>query len=622
MAGQRSYGKRTHSHSDYADDGGNKRRNHSDDRDSFSIGKEDTVYRFLCPGKKIGSIIGRGGEIVKQLRADSKSKIRIGETVRGCEERVVTIYSSSEETNRFDDTDDMVCPAQDALFRVHDRVVAEDLGADENMEETPQVTVKLLVPSDQIGGVIGKGGQIVQSIRSETGAQIRILKDDHLPACALGSDELVQVTVVADLQLFDWTCVKCLNSLASKLLGIGLSRVTIASILDACDSFELSHEEWFCLVSILELIAFGLLQISGEPRVVRKALYQIASRLHDNPSRSQHLLASATANVYPSSGTVLGPGGPIIGLAPLGPYGGYKGDRGDWSRPYYSASRDGASSKEFSLCLVCPTVNLGGVIGKGGTIINQIRQETGAAIKVDSSAAEGDDCLISISAKENFEDAFSPTIEAALRLQSRCSEKVERDSGLISFTTRLLVPTSRVGCLIGKGGSIINEMRRITQANVRVLSKESLPKVAAEDDEMVQISGDPDLAKDALVQVTSRLRANLFDREGAVSAMVPVLPYLPMSADGSDGLKYDSRDSRRHGRGPYSSGYGDASDLPSVDGYGSYGGSQVFFSHSLDSVAIASSNILGSVNICFPWCMRQVTSMGLTTFETVLYTLE
>ncbi|KAI8541660.1 hypothetical protein RHMOL_Rhmol08G0079600 [Rhododendron molle] len=506
MAGQRSYGKRTHSHSDYADDGGNKRRNHSDDRDSFSIGKEDTVYRFLCPVKKIGSIIGRGGEIVKQLRADSKSKIRIGETVRGCEERIVTIYSSSEETNRFDDTDDMVCPAQDALFRVHDRVVAEDLGADENMEETPQVTVKLLVPSDQIGGVIGKGGQIVQNIRSETGAQIRILKDDHLPACALGSDELVQ--------------------------------------------------------------------ISGEPRVVRKALYQIASRLHDNPSRSQHLLASGTANVYPSSGTVLGPGGPIIGLAPLGPYGGYKGDRGDWSRPYYSASRDGASSKEFSLCLVCPTVNLGGVIGKGGTIINQIRQETGAAIKVDSSAAEGDDCLISISAKENFEDAFSPTIEAALRLQSRCSEKVERDSGLISFTTRLLVPTSRVGCLIGKGGSIINEMRRITQANIRVLSKESLPKVAAEDDEMVQISGDPDLAKDALVQVTSRLRANLFDREGAVSAMVPVLPYLPMSADGSDGLRYDSRDSRRHGRGPYSSGYGDASDLPSVDGYGSYGGSQ------------------------------------------------
>lgn len=53
--------------------------------------------------------------------------------------------------------------------------------------------MKLLVPSDQIGCIIGKGGQIVQNIRSETGAQIRILKDDHLPTCALSSDELVQV---------------------------------------------------------------------------------------------------------------------------------------------------------------------------------------------------------------------------------------------------------------------------------------------------------------------------------------------------------------------------------------------------------------------------------------------
>lgn len=192
MAGQRnSYGKRAHSQSDYSDNGGNKRRNAGDDRDPFTIEPEDTVYRYLCPGRKIGSIIGRGGEIVKQLRVDTKSKIRIGETVPGCDERVVTIYSSSDETNAFDGLDTFVSPAQDALFRVHDRVVSEEVHVDS--EEASQVMVRLLVPSDQIGCVIGKGGQIVQNIRSESGAQIRILKDDHLPSCALSSDELVQV---------------------------------------------------------------------------------------------------------------------------------------------------------------------------------------------------------------------------------------------------------------------------------------------------------------------------------------------------------------------------------------------------------------------------------------------
>ena len=136
---------------------------------------------------------------------------------------------------------------------------------------------------------------------------------------------------------------------------------------------------------------------------MKKALHQIAYRLHENPSRSQHLLASAMSNTYPAGGALLGPaaGAQIVGISSLmGPYGGYKGDTGEWPRSLYSAPRDEMSSKEFSLRLVCPTANIGGVIGKGGAIINQIRQESGAVIKVDSSSTEGDDCLITISAKE------------------------------------------------------------------------------------------------------------------------------------------------------------------------------------------------------------------------------
>ncbi|KAK7394479.1 hypothetical protein VNO78_15008 [Psophocarpus tetragonolobus] len=505
MTGQRSsYGKRSHSHSDSDAGSKNKRRNPAAD-DSSLINPDDTVFRYLCPVRKIGSVIGRGGDIVKQLRADTRAKIRIGDALPACDERVVSIHSSSEETNRCDETGDLVSPAQDALFRVHQRVVAED-ARDDDDEERNHVTAKLLVPSDQIGCVIGKGGQIVQNIRSETGAQIRILKDDRLPPCALSTDELVQ--------------------------------------------------------------------ISGEAVVVKKALIQIASQIRDNPSRSQHLLASAVPGGYGAGGP--GAGAPIMGVAPfVGAYGGYKGDAGDWSRSMYPAPRDEASLREFSVRFVCPTGNIGGVIGKGGAIINQIRQDSGATIKVDSSVSEGDDCLIIISTKEFFEDSFSPTIEAAVRLQPRCSEKVERDSGIVSFTTRLLVPTSRIGCLIGKGGMIVTEMRRLTKANIRILSKENLPKIASEDDEMVQISGDLDVAKDALVQALTRLRANLFDKERAVSGFLPVLPYLPASVDGSEGLNYEGRESKRHGRGGYSGGYGGSSDLASGDGYGSYGNSQL-----------------------------------------------
>ncbi|XP_008775908.1 RNA-binding KH domain-containing protein RCF3-like isoform X1 [Phoenix dactylifera] len=514
MAGQRNnYGKRSHSQSDYADNGANgasKRRNPGEERDPYVPGPEDTVYRYLCPGRKIGSIIGRGGEIVKQLRSDTQAKIRIGETVPGCDERVITIFSTSRETNSFEDTGDNVCPAQDALFRVNERLVTDEAPGDEDADAgAPQVTVRLLVPSDQIGCIIGKGGQIIQGIRSDTGAQIRILKNEHLPACAISSDELLQIT--------------------------------------------------------------------GEVVVVKKALLQVSSRLHDNPSRSQHLLASSMSQMYPLGGQfgVPSASAPVMGMGPLvGPYGGYKGDAaGDWPS-FYPPPRDESSAKEFSLRLLCPSVNIGGVIGKGGAIIKQIRQESGAYIKVDSSSAE-DDCIISISAKEFFEDPISPTIDAAVRLQPRCSEKTERETGEPSYTTRLLVSTSRIGCLIGKGGTIISEMRRNTRANIRILSKENLPKVAAEDDEMVQISGDLDVARNALVQVTTRLKANFFERESALSAFPSSVPYHPLPGDASDGSKYGSKDSKAYGRGySYSGGYGASGDLMPSDNYGGYGGSQ------------------------------------------------
>lgn len=147
-----------------------------------------------------------------------------------------------------------------------------------------------------------------------------------------------------------------------------------------------------------------MIQISGEASRVRKALFQIASRLHDNPSRSQHLLDSSTTNMYPSGDSVMGTaaGAPIMGLTSLaGAYGGgYKGESRDWAHSVYPAPRRETSSKDFLIRIICPTANVGGVIGKGGATINQIRQESGATVNVESSKADGEDCIISISAKE------------------------------------------------------------------------------------------------------------------------------------------------------------------------------------------------------------------------------
>ena len=61
----------------------------------------------------------------------------------------------------------------------------------------------------------------------------------------------------------------------------------------------------------------------------------------------------------------------------------------------------------------------------------------------------------------------------------------------------------------------------------------------------------------------------MFDREGSVSTLMPVLPYVPVALDAGDRLDYDRRDSRRPERSNhYPGGYG-SSGLS--EGYSRYG---------------------------------------------------
>ncbi|MFS7960207.1 hypothetical protein Hanom_Chr08g00700511 [Helianthus anomalus] len=63
---------------------------------------------------------------------------------------------------------------------------------------------------------------------------------------------------------------------------------------------------------------------------------------------------------------------------------------------------------------------------------------------------------------------------------------------------------------------------------------------------MVQIFEELDLSKDALIQVTSRLRENLFEREGQC---LRLFRFFLIFLWRLRCMKYDSRDSRGYGRG-------------------------------------------------------------------------
>lgn len=62
----------------------------------------ECVFRMLVPERRVGSIIGKGGSVVRQMRDETGAHIKVVEGVPGCDERVVVI--SSKDDNGRDHT--------------------------------------------------------------------------------------------------------------------------------------------------------------------------------------------------------------------------------------------------------------------------------------------------------------------------------------------------------------------------------------------------------------------------------------------------------------------------------------------------------------------------------------
>ncbi|KAL6883503.1 hypothetical protein ACP4OV_010917 [Aristida adscensionis] len=448
------------------DDGKRKRLNSRNDDTSMSSEPIETIYRILCPVKKIGSVLGRGGDIVKSLREETKAKIRVADSIPSADERVIIIFNYQNQSaiadaaagNISNDADNMKphCSAQDALLKIHDKIVADEIVHDgvahEKSETVDDVTARILVPGNQVGCLLGKGGSIIQQLRNDTGAGIRVLPSEKLPQCALKSDELVQ--------------------------------------------------------------------ISGAPSLVRKALYEISTRLHQHPRKENPPLEEIIdASTQRKSSPPLPHGNPMMPhlnvdhpppIPVLDPY-----RNGPLRYPVGEA-------EEFSVRILCASDLIGSVIGKSGANVRQIEQQTGARIKVQEVDTDvSGERLIIVSAKEIPADPISPTIEALMLLHNKVSAPSEKHH----LSTRLVVPSSKVGCILGEGGKVITEMRRRTRAEIRVYSKADKPKYLSFDDELVQVAGPPAVAREALAEIASRLRTRTLRDANSANNPPPLAPF-------------------------------------------------------------------------------------------------
>lgn len=117
--------------------------------------------RLLMQGKEVGSIIGKKGENIKQIREQSGARITISDG--STPERIVTINSVVENSNK---AFSMIC-----------KKFEDDLKQTCNANSIPPITLRLIVPASQCGSIIGKGGSKIKEIREQTGASIQVASE-------------------------------------------------------------------------------------------------------------------------------------------------------------------------------------------------------------------------------------------------------------------------------------------------------------------------------------------------------------------------------------------------------------------------------------------------------------
>ncbi|NWI23856.1 PCBP2 protein, partial [Sula dactylatra] len=303
------------------------------------------TIRLLMHGKEVGSIIGKKGESVKKMREESGARINISEG--NCPERIITLAGPTN-----------------AIFKAFAMIIdklEEDISSsmtNSTAASRPPVTLRLVVPASQCGSLIGKGGCKIKEIRESTGAQVQVA-GDMLP------NSTERAITIAGIPQSIIECVKqiCVVMLESPPKGVTIpyrpkpssSPVIFAGGQDRYSSGSASYPHTapsMCLNSDLEGPPQEAYTIQGQYAIPQPDL----TKLHQLAMQQSH---------FPMSHGNTG----FSGIESSSPE-----VKGYWGLD--------ATAQTTSHELTIPNDLIGCIIGRQGAKINEIRQMSGAQIKI------------------------------------------------------------------------------------------------------------------------------------------------------------------------------------------------------------------------------------------------
>eukprot|EP00064_Thunnus_orientalis_P016228 superscaffoldBa00003167_g16292 len=284
------------------------------------------TIRLLMHGKK--------GETVKKMREDSGARINISEG--NCPERIVTITGPT-----------------DAIFKAFAMIAykfEEDIiNSMSNSPATskPPVTLRLVVPASQCGSLIGKGGSKIKEMRESTGAQVQVA-GDMLPN---STERAVTISGAPE------AIIQCVKQICVVMLEVA----RLIPFKDSTPSHIQISSLYSCSVSDRPVCVCLRACMCARQRVFNDDLIALLSS--SSPPQQLSKLHQLAMQQTP--------------FTPLGQ-----------TTPAFPAAGLDASNQASTHELTIPNDLIGCIIGRQGTKINEIRQMSGAQIKI-ANAMEG-----------------------------------------------------------------------------------------------------------------------------------------------------------------------------------------------------------------------------------------
>ncbi|KAL5220927.1 hypothetical protein ABZP36_025640 [Zizania latifolia] len=498
---------------------------HSSSRQSQLIVQPGVpIFRILCPTSKSGNVIGKGGGTIAKIRKDTGVRIRVDEAVPGCDERVIVItaiekdkevsHEKAKENNGLvacsadgdhgkekdhskDEKDDIHEEVDDSekglgeeenddLEKVHDKE-KDDSGKDHDKEEKDDSSVAKDTKSEP-----EKRMPLAVTAILLVFDRIFASEDENETGDASGERTPVSLRLLV------------LDSQVGWLLGKNGSVIRQMSTDSGCE-IRVSKEK----LPLCALPRDELCQITGELDSVKKGLNMVAQLLFAHPPKESDVVPGAHHSGSSSRSFFNLSDGFPPGMQPNFhlPFQGPNVPLPTFPQALIHGHGP-VPPEPLTFKLLCSSDKVGGIIGKGGNNIKTIQNDTGCEIKILETVPKSEDRVIIISGPAHPGDGISPSQNAILHVQRKIVPISNTKEG--SAICRLIVSPNQVGCLLGKGGSIIAEMRKLSGAHIVVLSKDKIPKGVPENDEVVQISGASETIQEALMQITARLRNHLF----------------------------------------------------------------------------------------------------------------